>query len=83
MSRHGSEGVAGTVADVINPVTGYKEVEIDGEIYESHRIAFLYMRGFYPTENIIHLDGNKLNNAWKNLCLESEMRGGSDGLSQT
>lgn len=35
--------------------------------YYGHRIAFLLMMGRFPDDEIDHIDGNGLNNAWDNL----------------
>lgn len=45
----------------------YILIRIDGKIYASHRLAFLYMLGDQPKDHVDHIDGNGLNNKWSNL----------------
>lgn len=56
----------GTITGVLN-YFGYIQVSVDGAIYLSHRLAWLYMTGEWPEYEIDHIDLNKANNAWKNL----------------
>jgi hypothetical protein len=46
---------------------GYKLISVDGKRYMAHRLAWLYMTGSMPDENIDHKDCVKTNNAFKNL----------------
>lgn len=46
---------------------GYLNISINGKTYQSHRLAFLYMEGYFPENGIDHIDRNKINNSWNNL----------------
>lgn len=46
---------------------GYCAVVIYRKIYASHRLAFLYMEGYFPENFIDHIDRNPSNNRWDNL----------------
>jgi hypothetical protein len=62
---------AGVVAGWINP-NGYVMIGINSKTYRAHRLAYLYMKGFFPKNiDIDHIDRNKLNNSWHNLRLVS------------
>ena len=53
---------------------GYITIQIDGTLYRAHRLAFLYMIGRLPEDQVDHIDRCKDNNAWSNLreCTQAE-----------
>jgi hypothetical protein len=46
---------------------GYRQIRIDGLIYFSHRLAWLYMTGVYPTLSIDHINGTPGDDRFANL----------------
>lgn len=65
VSRGGVE--AGSVAGRISPTTGYQEISINGKLYKAHRLAWLYVHGVWPSDQIDHIDRDKTNNRIANL----------------
>ncbi|MDX3877644.1 HNH endonuclease [Achromobacter denitrificans] len=50
---------------------GYVLIGIDGKKYAAHRLAFLYMTGTLPTEEVDHRNGVRDDNRFSNLRLVS------------
>ena len=46
---------------------GYRYIQIDSKLYRSHRLAFLYMTGKFPEDQIDHINQVRDDNRWKNL----------------
>jgi hypothetical protein len=51
---------------------GYVQIRIDAKSYAAHRLVWLYMYGSFPSMSIDHIDGDKTNNARKNLRLATQ-----------
>lgn len=61
--RHGGKSrTAGTLRK-----DGYRHIRIDGTAYLSHRLAWLYVHGDWPKNQIDHINGDRLDNAIGNL----------------
>lgn len=50
---------------------GYIHISIDGKRYLTHRLAWLYVHGYFPENEIDHKDRNPSNNKIENLREES------------
>lgn len=57
----GKDAVAGTVTN------GYRCICVDGKIYRASRLAWLYVHGGWPADEIDHRGRNKLNDKFSNL----------------
>lgn len=57
---------AGKVAGSLTS-EGYLSVGIFGLSYLGHRLAFAIVKGYWPAEEIDHINGQTSDNTWKNL----------------
>lgn len=64
VSRRGR--AAGEVAGCMHSV-GYFYVGVDRIKYPAHRLAWLYMTGAWPKEEVDHINGVRSDNRWSNL----------------
>lgn len=46
---------------------GYLQTQVDGRRYHNHRILWAMHHGAWPTQDLDHIDRNKLNNSADNL----------------
>lgn len=46
---------------------GYIVIKVNQKIYRAHRLAWAFVTGKPPSDEIDHIDGNPSNNVWKNL----------------
>jgi hypothetical protein len=78
----GIGGKIGKVAGHLNN-KGYICIGLGGKSYKAHRLAFLYMTGSFPEEQVDHIDGNKANNRWENLRKASSFQNMQNKPSRT
>lgn len=71
VDRNGGQFPAGSVAGGIDEL-GYRRIKIDGKRYKAHRLAWLYMTGDWPPNDIDHKNRQPGDNRWKNLRSATE-----------
>lgn len=59
-------GYAGRPAGSLD-AKGYWCIKIDGQSYKASRLAYLYMTGEWPDDEMDHADGITWNDVWTNL----------------
>lgn len=45
----------------------YVNIKVCGRMFKAHRLAWLYMTGNWPNDEIDHINGVRSDNAWSNL----------------
>lgn len=56
------------VGDIAGTLTnGYVSISVKNKLYRAHRLAFLYMNGKWPKNDIDHINQIKDDNRWENL----------------
>ena len=63
----------GGIAGSIDKKSGYWQIGYNGKRYTGHRLAFLYVHGYFPEKGIDHKNRNKLDNTIDNLRHVSQM----------
>jgi len=58
----GSGAVAGGISRI-----GYRVIQLAGRLTSAHRIAWFYMTGVWPANDIDHINGVRDDNRWCNL----------------
>ena len=56
----------GEIAGTIHH-NGYRRIQINNTIYQSSRLAFLYMEGFFPEHEVDHINRIRDDDRWCNL----------------
>lgn len=50
---------------------GYRRIKIDGKSYKEHRLAFYFMTGEWPKDQVDHINLIRDDNRWENLRVAS------------
>lgn len=66
-------GYGRSIGDVVGNIAkdGYVYIPVKGTNFLAHRLAWLFIHGLWPVEDIDHMDRNKANNCAANLCAVS------------
>ena len=64
--NHGIKIKAGSTAGTCSP-NCHITIGIDNKLYFAHRLAFLYMEGYFPENMVDHINRVKDDNRWENL----------------
>lgn len=64
-SRRGVRGWRPFAGSVMQ--NGYVQITIDYQVFLAHRLAFLYMDGALPSDEVDHINGNPTDNRFSNL----------------
>ncbi len=64
---HNGNWKAGRKVGYLDKSNGYIKISLLGKKYYAHRLAWLYVHGYLPKEQIDHIDHDKMNNAIVNL----------------
>lgn len=67
VSRRGRFAKVGAVAGGPDQRDGYIIICVDQKLYRAHRLAWFYMTGEWPADEIDHIDLDKVNNRFENL----------------
>ena len=57
---------------------GYRQIWVDGVLYYAHRLAWLYVHGFWPPSEIDHRQGTDLGDRLDNLRLATHAQNGKN-----
>ena len=66
--RVGRSGTAGkgSIAGYLQP-NGYRYIQVNGKLYLSSRLAWFYIRGYFPEHDVDHVNRVRDDDRWGNL----------------
>lgn len=74
--------LAGTVAGT-KAKNGYVYIVIDRQRHLAHRLAWFYMNGEWPVQQIDHINNDRVDNAWSNLRPADQSENSCNGSLRT
>ena len=57
----------GDIASNVSKTTGYRRIQVDGKMCRAHRLAWFCVYGYFPENDLDHIDRVRDNNAIGNL----------------
>jgi hypothetical protein len=70
-------------AGAAEPKSRYLRIQIGARKYLAHRLAWLWMKGRWPKDEIDHIDGDRANNRWSNLREATHTENTRNGVRRT
>lgn len=67
LSQGRTTRLAGRIAGSINKITGYRFIGINRKTFLASRLAWLYMEGYFPENDIDHINRIRHDDRWANL----------------
>lgn len=68
----------GKQAGNLNKRLGYVQIRLHKKLYYAHRLAWLYMTGEWPKDEVDHRMGNRADNRWSELRAATHAQNGSN-----
>lgn len=75
--KRGRSAIVGSVAGTTKS-RGYRQIYIDSKPYLAHRLAWFYMHGSWPEQEIDHINLNRCDNRIRNLRLATRSQNGQN-----
>lgn len=67
----------------VNKPRGYMQIRVDGKAYYSHRLAWLYTHGAWPSDQIDHINRERADNRIANLREATQSQNQQNRLTKT
>jgi len=65
--RVGKRIHVGSIAGHLDEISGYIRITVQGKIYQAHRLAWLYVHGYFPETDVGHINKVRHDNRIENL----------------